>query len=69
MGRGRLKDRRMIYSFRIVECALLDYRGILFGCPRPLRLQISADEGYKPTLLLRYEMNGDLKEGTYLQRP
>ena len=65
MGRGRSKDRRLIHSFRIVECALLAYRGILFHCPRPLRLQISADEGYKPTLLLRYEMNSDLKEPTY----
>lgn len=66
MGRGRSKHRRLIYSFGIVECSLLDCRGILFHYPRPSRLQILADEGYKPALLL---WDGWQPEGKDLQRP
>ena len=63
-GRRRSKHRRLLQSIRFVECALLDYRGILFNHPIPSRLESSALKGYSRRYLDCHGMYGVLKERT-----
>ena len=63
MGRGRSKHRRVLYSFRFVECFLLGHRGILFDCEghqccRFQQMSVTSQRYF-------YGMDGNLKESTH----